>query len=60
MAKIIAPNKHYNGISATIAFADGEAYTEDTKLIAWFKSRGYKVEPDENKEKPKPKTDKKK
>lgn len=44
MAKILAPNKQYNGISASVVFTNGEGQTEDPKLIAWFKERGYQVE----------------
>lgn len=43
MAKILAPNKQYNGISASVTFVNGEGHTEDLKLIAWFKQRGYEV-----------------
>lgn len=44
MAKIIAPNKQYNGVSATVRFINGEAETDDAHLIEWFKSHGYEVE----------------
>lgn len=44
MAKIYAPNKAYNGISATVRFINGQGETDNPKLLKWFKSRGYKVE----------------
>lgn len=44
MAKIIAPNKQYNGVSATVRFINGEGETDDAHLIKWFKSKGYEVE----------------
>ena len=44
MAKIIAPNKEYTGVSASIPFCKGEAHTDDPHLIKWFKAHGYKVE----------------
>lgn len=44
MAKITAPNKEYNGVSAGVQFSKGEAETEDKYLIEWFKEHGYCVE----------------
>ena len=44
MAKIIAPNKQYTGVSATVAFAQGVGQTDNPKLIQWFKDHGYTVE----------------
>lgn len=44
MSKIHAPNKNYNGTSASVAFQQGVGYTDDPDLIAWFQSRGYQVE----------------
>lgn len=44
MAKIIAPNKQYTGISASVTFAQGVGQTENPKLIQWFKEHGYTVE----------------
>lgn len=43
MAKIIAPNKNYTGISASVNFVNGVGETDDPRLIAWFKSKGYEV-----------------
>lgn len=50
MAKIIAPNKNYNGISAGVSFRDGIGNTEDRHLIAWFREHGYTVEAEPNPE----------
>lgn len=44
MAKIYAPNREYNGISAGVAFCKGMAQTEDARLLEWFKDHGYVVE----------------
>ena len=59
MAKITAPNKHYNGVSATVPFVNGVGKTDNPHLINWFKSNGYTVEESETeielKKKPKEK-----
>jgi hypothetical protein len=49
MANIICPNKQYTGISATVAFANGEGKTDNEHLIKWFEIHGYTVDftPDE-------------
>lgn len=44
MAKILAPNKKYCGVSASVPFVDGVGYTEDEDLIKWFDDHGYEVE----------------
>lgn len=44
MAKIIAPNKGYNGTAASVSFRDGIGETDKPHLIQWFKEHGYKVE----------------
>lgn len=44
MAKIIAPNKSYTGVSASVAFANGKGETDNEHLIKWFKEHGYTVE----------------
>lgn len=44
MARIYAPNPIYNGTSASVAFQQGVGETNDPDLIAWFQSRGYRVE----------------
>lgn len=59
MAKILAPNKHYNGVSATVPFVNGVGQSDNPHLINWFKSNGYTVEESEadtdSKKKPKEK-----
>lgn len=49
MAKIKAPNKQYNGISASVPFINGEGETNNPHLIEWFKENGYIVEETQNK-----------
>lgn len=44
MAKIIAPNKKYNGTSASVPFVNGVGETDNQNLIQWFKENGYTVE----------------
>ena len=44
MARIIAPNEQYTGISAGIAFVNGVGEASDPELIKWFKRTGYEVE----------------
>lgn len=54
MAKIYAPNKSFNGESASVIFVDGVGETDNPHLIQWFKEKGYTVEAKESKkEKPK-------
>ena len=43
MARIIAPNKDYAGVSAGVAFLNGEGHTDNRHLIEWFRSHGYIV-----------------
>lgn len=47
MAQIIAPNKDYNGESASVTFVKGVGETSDAYLIEWFKTHGYTVIEDE-------------
>nr|DAZ24647.1 MAG TPA: hypothetical protein [Caudoviricetes sp.] len=47
MAQIIAPNKNYNGESASVTFVKGVGETSDAYLIEWFKEHGYTVIEDE-------------
>lgn len=47
MAQIIAPNKDYNGESASVTFVRGVGETSDAYLIEWFKEHGYTVIEDE-------------
>ena len=42
--KVIAPNKNYTGVSASVAFANGVGQTDDPHLIRWFREHGYTVE----------------
>ena len=51
MAKILAPNKSYTGISAGVAFSNGVGETEGKSLIEWFYSHGYEIEEKNNDEK---------
>ena len=43
MAKIIAPNKEYTGMSASVSFCNGVGKTEDPLLLKWFKVHGYEI-----------------
>lgn len=52
MAQIIAPNKDYNGESASVPFVKGVGETSDAYLIEWFKEHGYTVIEDEAAEVP--------
>ena len=52
MAQIIAPNKDYNGESASVTFVKGVGETSDAYLIEWFKEHGYTVIDDEAAEVP--------
>lgn len=44
MAKILAPNKQYTGISASVSFVNGVGETNSPHLIDWFNEHGYKVD----------------
>lgn len=44
MAKIIAPNKQYSGISASVVFVNGIGETDKPELLEWFRGHGYAVE----------------
>lgn len=50
MAKIIAPNKSYTGVSASVAFCNGEGNTKNPILIDWFRKHGYEVVEDATEE----------
>jgi hypothetical protein len=52
MAQIIAPNKNYNGESASVTFIKGVGETSDAYLIEWFRTHGYTVTEDEDAEVP--------
>lgn len=47
MAQIMAPNKDYNGESASVTFIKGVGETSDAYLIEWFRTHGYTVTDDE-------------
>lgn len=44
MAKVIAPNQQYNGLSAGVMFVNGVGETDNPHLLEWFESKGYTVE----------------
>lgn len=44
MAKVIAPNNQYTGLSASVMFVKGVGETDNEHLLQWFESRGYTVE----------------
>lgn len=48
VAKIHAPNKNYNGLSASVMFVNGIGECSDPYLISWFKKKGYRVEEELN------------
>lgn len=48
MAKVIAPNNQYTGLSASVMFVNGVGETDDPHLLKWFESKGYKVEQSES------------
>lgn len=47
MAKVYAPLKDYNGISASVTFVNGVGETDNENLLEWFEEKGYTVERDE-------------
>jgi hypothetical protein len=47
MAKIIAPNNQYTGVSASVSFMNGQGETNNPALIDWFRQHGYIVEEEE-------------
>lgn len=51
MAKILAPNKQYTGVSASVPFCNGIGTTDKPELKEWFKKHGYQVIEEENKNK---------
>lgn len=44
MAKIIAPNREYTGMSAGVYFCNGMGETDNPNLVEWFKNHGYQAE----------------
>lgn len=57
MAKILAPNKSYTGMSASVAFCNGVGETDDKHLIDWFKKHGYEVVEEKEETLPKEETE---
>lgn len=51
MAKVLAPNKQYTGLSASVGFVNGVGETEDKDLLKWFKAHGYEIEEDKQEDK---------
>lgn len=47
MAKVYAPLKDYNGISASVEFVNGVGETDNENLLEWFEEKGYTVEREE-------------
>lgn len=58
MAKILAPNKEYTGVSASVSFVNGVGETNNPHLLSWFERNGYQVVEEEKDEKPKRQTKK--
>jgi hypothetical protein len=50
MAKVLTPNKDYDGISAGVTFVKGVGECADPYLLGWFKSKGYTVEGESEKD----------
>jgi len=44
MAKVLAPNRQFTGVSASVNFVNGEGETGNAHLIGWFRDHGYTVE----------------
>lgn len=43
MTKILAPNKEFNGIQASVKFVNGVGETDSPYLIDYFKRKGYTI-----------------
>jgi|GEM_PF-414768 len=43
MAKVIAPNQQYSGLSAGVMFVNGIGETDNEHLLQWFEEKGYTV-----------------
>lgn len=41
--KIYAPVKDFNGVRNGVRFVEGVGETDDSSLLNWFRTRGYKV-----------------
>ncbi|WP_444219094.1 hypothetical protein [Dialister succinatiphilus] len=59
MARIYAPNKEYNGLTATVRFVGGVGESTDPYLLKWFTEHGYTVKIEEAPKEEAPKTAKK-
>ncbi|MDN8590820.1 hypothetical protein Q0V21_18860 [Paenibacillus sp. 11B] len=55
MAKVIAPNEQYTGLSASVMFINGIGETDNEHLLQWFEGKGYTV--DRSEPDPDPQTD---
>lgn len=55
MAKVIAPNEQYSGLSASVMFINGIGETDNEHLLQWFEGKGYTV--DQSEPDPDPQTD---
>ena len=62
MARVIAPNKGYTGVSAGVPFTGGEGHTDNPYLVEWFRGHGYEIIENDAETKPaeKPKRSRKK
>lgn len=43
MAKITAPNRDFNGVSAGVVFENGVGETDDKNALAYFRRKGYGI-----------------
>lgn len=43
MTKVYAPNQAYQGLSAGVHFVDGQAETDDERVLAYFRRAGYGI-----------------
>lgn len=41
--KILAPNKEYNGVAATVKFKNGVGFTSNEVIKNYFESRGFEI-----------------
>nr|DAK77433.1 MAG TPA: 50S ribosomal protein L20 [Caudoviricetes sp.] len=48
MAKVYAPNKDYNGVTASVPFTNGVGFSSNPYLLDWFKEHGYEVEEEDD------------
>lgn len=50
MTKILAPNKNFTGIQASVKFINGVGETNSPYLIDYFKRKGYTIKQDAKKD----------